>query len=241
MKKIISAEATSVKRGLLCAAAFAMLGAVGCASDADSQSVESAGDSADVQALQAPDSQTEVKDPKGAYIASITANGTGCPAGTWDVNLSGDGLTYTVTFSGFEAEVDRTKMVSVKDCNLLFKLHSPQGLSFTVDEFYYGGYMYLEDGVQLRQQATYYFQGAAGDQETVVTDTTGPQDKSFLIQDTREDLNFVKSRCGTDETLIVRPTLRLLNSSNPRRNGYANIAAVDGSRQLVFKLSWKRC
>jgi len=240
MKKIISAEATRVRRGLLCAVAVAALGTFGCASDDVGQNVDAKDDAAETQALQAPGNQTEVKDPNGAYIASITANGTGCPEGSTGINLSNDGLTYTITFSKFETEVDQN-VVSVKDCTLGFKLHSPQGLSFTVDEFYYQGYMNLDDGVRLRQEARYWFQGNAGERTVVDSDVTGPKDESFLVQDTREDINLVRSRCGTDEQLNVTALLRLLNTRNPRGFGYANMSSVDGSRSLVFKLSWKHC
>ncbi|MET0342031.1 MAG: DUF4360 domain-containing protein [Polyangiales bacterium] len=230
-----------MKRGLLlCAASLAALSAVGCASQADDQSVDGAGEAAEAQALQAPSSQTTVKDPNGAYFADVTANGTGCPAGTWTTSLSPDGQTFTTTFSAFEAEVDRSRAISIKDCNLSIKIHSPQGLSYTVEDFYYGGYLYLEPGVSARQQSNYYFQGSPDEGAEIVTDIEGPQDKSFLVQDTRENVNFVRSRCGEEQTLNVRATLRLRNS-NPRGNGYINVAAIDGSTKLVLKLSWKRC
>ena len=45
----------------------------------------------------------EVPNPSGAYVARVSANGTGCPAGTWDGAISPDGKTFTVTFSSYEA------------------------------------------------------------------------------------------------------------------------------------------
>lgn len=242
MKTIISAEATRAKRGLLlCAASMAVLGAVGCASESDDLSVDGKGAEATdaPAALQAPSSQGTSFNPNGAYVAQVRTNGTGCPAGTAVTSLAPDGQTFTTTFAAFEAEVDRNKSIAVKDCTLSLDIHSPQGLSYTVQEFFYGGYLFLDEGVNARQLAHYYFQGNPAEGEEVVTEFDGPKDESFLVQDTRKDLNLVSSRCGETETLNVRATLRLRNSG--RRDGYVNIAAVDASTKLIFKLSWKPC
>ena len=94
--------------------------------------------------------------------------------------------------------------------------------------------MYLDEGVNVRQLAHYYFQGNPAEGEEVVTEFDGPKDESFLVQDTRKDLNLVSSRCGETETLNVRATLRLRNQG--RRDGYVNVAAIDSSTKLIFKL-----
>jgi hypothetical protein len=244
MTKIKSAEATRVKRGLLlCAASLAALSAVGCAQDAglDEASAQD-GDAVEPAALQASGGSKQVRDPGGSYFADITANGTGCPAGTWDTQLSADGQTFTTTFSAFEAEVDPRRAVSIKNCQLAIKLHSPQGLSYSVQEFYYGGYAFLEDGVNARVISNYYFQGNPADNQQPETTFVGPKDDTYLIQDTRNQIEAkpVWSPCGVDRNLNVNTTLRLLNS-NPRKNGYVNVSAVDGSTKLVLKLSWRRC
>jgi hypothetical protein len=171
----------------------------------------------------------------------VTANGTGCPAGTWDTSIAPDGKTFTTSFSAFETEVSRSQMVSVKDCQLNITLHSPQGLSFAVQDFYYGGYAFLEDGVSFRQITSYYFSGSPNENAEARTELFGPYDDTFLFEDKRQDLDLVYQPCGKDRNLQVRSTLRLLNNSSPRRNGYANLAAIDAKTKLVFKLSWKRC
>lgn len=231
-------EATRATRSfLLCAAAIAALGAAGCSAEGSAQE----SDDADPQALQATGGEKSLTGPEDAYFAKVTANGTGCPAGTWDTTISSDGQTFTTTFSAFEVQVDKKSMVSVKDCQLNITLHSPQGVQYSVQKFYYGGYVFLDEGVQLRQDAKYYFSGAPDEGGEARTDMTGPFDDTTLVEDTRREGQLVWSRCGVDRNLQVRSTLRLLNSSNPRRTGYANIAAIDASNKLVFKLAWKKC
>src|SRR4051812_22208688 len=101
-----------------------------------------------------------VPNPSGAYFAAVRANGSGCPKGSYDANISPDGQTFTVTFNAFEGSVEAGQSLAVKDCNLSIDLQSPQGLSFTVSSFLYQGYALLtEPGMSARQTAKYYFMG----------------------------------------------------------------------------------
>jgi hypothetical protein len=218
---------------LLCAVTAAS--AIGCASDTES-SME--GDAP--QALQAPGSETILPNPDGVYFASVNANGTGCPAGTWETSLSPDGETFTTTFSAYEAAVDETKTISVKDCLLAIKLHSPQGMSYSVSQFHYSGYAFLDQGVSGRQIAKYYFQGNPVDSDEKRTEMKGEFDDTYLFSDSIELTDAVWSPCGTTRDLNIVTRLRLQNSS-PRRTGYMNLNAVDGSTKLEFKLSWRKC
>ena len=71
------------------------LAAVGCAADA-------AADDADAELGATASSELgsgiSVPNPSGAYVANVTANGMGCPAGTWDAKISRDGKTFEVAF-----------------------------------------------------------------------------------------------------------------------------------------------
>ena len=178
------------------------------------------------------------RDPGGSYFADVTANGTGCPAGTWDAQLSPDGQTFRLTFSMFEAEVDPKTAVSIKNCQLSIKLHSPQGMSYAVQDFYQAGYVYLEEGVEALFLSNYYFQGNPSRNQQPETTFVGPKDDTYLIQDTRLQVDSGPdwSPCGVDRNLNINSTIRLRNTSNPRRNGFVNVEEVFG-----LKLAWRRC
>ena len=193
------------------------------------------------QALQAPGGETILPNPEGVYFASVNANGTGCPAGTWETSLSPDGETFTTTFSAYEAMVDEKTMISVKDCLLAIKLHSPQGLSYSVSQFHYSGYAFLDQGVSGRQIAKYYFQGAPVQSEEARTELVGPYDDTYTFQDTVRTTDLVWSPCGVERDLNVRATLRLMNSG--RKDGYINLGSVDANTdtKIRFKLNWRRC
>lgn len=183
----------------------------------------------------------ELPDPNGTYFAEVIANGTGCPAGTWDTAISDDGKTFTTTFSEYEAIVEPSRTVAVKDCQLGISLHSPQGLSFSVESFYYQGYAFLENGVVGRQTANYYFMGNPVDHAELRTDLRGPFDDDYLFQDDVGITDLVWSPCGTDRNLNVTTRLRVQNNRQRNGTGYMNLISVDGSAQLVFRLAWRSC
>jgi hypothetical protein len=232
------AESMKKLSHLVLGAAALAVGVAGCAADGVSDDVQA--DEEGPQALQAPAETTVLRNPEGVYFANVIANGTGCPAGTWETNLSDDGQTFTTTFSAYEATVDPRTLVSIKDCNVSIKLHSPQGLSYTVTNFYYQGYAFLEEGVRGSQLASYYFQGNPVQQAQQRTELVGPVDDTYLFSDEVPITDTVWSPCGADRDLNIVTRVRLQNSS-PRRNGYMNLSSIDGSAKLVVKLAWRTC
>lgn len=187
-----------------------------------------------VQRLESPD-------PEESFFADVIANGTGCPAGTWQTTISEDGKTFTTSFSAYEAILEASRSIAIRDCQLGITLHSPQGLSFAVESFYYQGYAYLDSGVTGRQTANYYFMGNPLNHAELRTDLRGPFDDDYLFQDDVGIVDLVWSPCGVERNLNVATRLRVQN--NPRRTGtgYMNLLSVDGSAQLVFRLAWRSC
>ncbi|MET0339937.1 MAG: DUF4360 domain-containing protein [Polyangiales bacterium] len=218
---------------LTCAA---MLTSAACAGEVDSDEAEARDDAASTELAL----QTQARDPAGSYFADVKANGTGCPPGSWQTDISKDGKTFTSTFDEFAVEVSSSKKISVKDCTLRITLHSPQGLSFAIQNFQYSGYALLGKDVKARHVATYYFQGQADDGGEASTDLVGPKDETYVFADDIATPELVWSECGKERNLNVRSTLRLQNA-DPATDGYFNLAAVDGRTKLSFKLAWKTC
>ena len=235
MSENILAKSTIGLSGKVLLCAVAAVSAFGCAADATELS-----DSEAPQALQVPGAETILPNPEGVYFASVNANGTGCPAGTWETSLSPDGQTFTTTFSAYEAMVDEKTMISVKDCLIAIKLHSPQGLSFSVSSFHYSGYAFLDEGVSGRQLASYYFQGNPVDRDETRTELRGSYDDTYLFSDNIALADSVWSPCGTTRDLNIVTRLRVQNAKK-RATGYMNLNALDGSTKLEFKLSWRKC
>lgn len=181
-----------------------------------------------------------VPDPNGSYFAEVKANGTGCPPGTWNTQISPDGQAFTTTFANYVTQVDPSVALSVRDCQLSIKLHTPNGRSFSVQTFSYSGYALLQPGVTGRQSASYYFQGqAVPPAESNRTDLLGPYDNRYLFRDDITVNAREWSPCGTERDLFIQTRVQLNNGE--RRSGYMNLSAADGSGKLVVALQSRNC
>lgn len=176
----------------------------------------------------------------GPYFAEVKANGTGCPAGTWNANISPDGQTFTVTFNSYSAYVSKESAISIKDCQLAIKLQSPQQVSYSVQSFRFSGYSYLEEGVTASQSATFYVQGNPGNSIESRIDLNGPRNAPYTLQSDVELGKKLWSPCSAERSLNVQTRLRVRNG-DPRGSGYLNLAAVSGSAKLVMRISWRKC
>ena len=176
----------------------------------------------------------------GPYFAEVTANGTGCPAGTWNATISPDGQTFTATFNSYAAYVSPESAFAVKDCLLAIKLKSPQQLTYSVQSFRFSGFAYLQDGVTASQTATFYVQGNPGNSIEARQDLNGPFNSSYNLLAEAELGRKLWSPCSAERSLNVQTRLRLRNGEE-RGTGYINMAAATGQAKLVARISWRRC
>jgi hypothetical protein len=184
----------------------------------------------------------DIPNPSGAYVAKLSANGTGCPAGSWDGAISPDGKAFTVTFSQYEAIVNPGQAFSIKDCTLAITLQTPQGFSFSVSSFYYQGYATMDsDGMDAKQTAKYYFIGNPVGAQENAREVTGPWDDSYLFSDEIPLVSQVWSPCGQTRQLNAQTRLVLKNNAAKSGSGYLNNSTVDGDIQFIFGLSWRKC
>ena len=180
--------------------------------------------------------------PDGVFFASVTANGTGCPRGTWDVNIDPSGQTFTLTFSAYETLVNPGQLISIKDCQIGVQLHSPQGLSFSVSDFFYSGYAFLDRaGMKATQTAGYYFQGNPVQSVSARTDLSGPFDDDYIFSDQIGVADLVWSPCGVERLLNIPTRIIAKNNFAKTGTGYLNTLAVDAQLVLQFTLSWRVC
>lgn len=182
-----------------------------------------------------------VPQPQGVYFADVNANGTGCPAGTWDVAISEDGETFTLRFSSYEAQVSPGVDRDVKDCAIDINLGSTEGLSYSVASFYYQGYVLLDQpGMKARQTANYSFRGNR-ENNADRNEVSGPVDQSYVFADDVGPFRRAWSSCRKADTLRVATRLVMKNNREKTGTGYVNSATVDGSLAFKWKLQWRRC
>lgn len=219
--------------------------AIGCAADLDGAVEDTNVDESEaLPALVAPiDQQASKPNPNVPYIVSVKANGTGCPAGTWNTDVSADGETFTTSFNAYVAEVNEKQSLAVRDCLLSVQLKSPSGISYAITDFQYYGYVVLDQGLTAFQSANYYFQGMPVPAEKEKrTDLTGPVDRVFSFVDKVTTADAVWSPCGKDRLLQV-PTRLQVRRTSGKGIGYINVMTIGGKTEgkIIFKLTHKTC
>jgi hypothetical protein len=177
--------------------------------------------------------------PSEGYFADVTAEGSGCPQGSWSTEISPDGEVVTIVFSAYELDLTPGTERITKDCDLAITVAPQRGRSYSLSSMSYSGYRFLERGVSARMAIDYAFD------ESSVRSTThelsGPLDEEYLVVDEFEPADGVLSRCGAESTLHVRTELDLENDECHEGSGYINVSALDGSAELVLDLESHTC
>lgn len=211
---------------LLCATLLAALGAGGCNDESDTgNSTE------ELQEVQS------AKDSDAPFVASIKANGTGCPARTWTAKLAEDGQSFRILFTGFETEVDRRRSVHVKDCQLTISVTSPADQQYSVQSFGYAGYAYLREGANAKISSVHYFQGDPSRQHESKAELIGPQDEGYALTTEIPSSEAIWSECGKTRDLNVRTTVRLQGTGG--RTSTFTLAEIEGIKLAVRKCGEK--
>lgn len=215
-----------------------LLAAAGCAADPGGEGAPGASTG------EALTGGIDVPNPSGEYFASLTANGTGCPAGSWEASISPDGQEFAVAFSAYEASISPGQAFAVSDCTLALDLKSPSGLSFAVTDFTFQGVLLLDSpGMSASQTTKYYFQGNPVPAKESRYYPTGPYDGTYLFHDPVTVADLVWSPCGITRRLNAQS--RLVVQNNPKKTGTGDFKmnAMAGDSRILFRwnLTWRTC
>lgn len=165
--------------------------------------------------------------------------GNGCPANTASVTLSPDAKSLSIIFDQFIVEAGGMfRSTERKTCNIAIPVHVPQGLSVSVIDVDYRGYVALPAGAQARLTAEYFLAGYLGPRF----------DKQFIGR-TDTDYSFsnaigiqaqVWSPCGADTILRVNAAM-LVRSNRYNDEAMATVDSADFKAGMLYKLQWRRC
>ena len=165
-------------------------------------------------------------------------NGTGCPRGSASVALSPDARSLSILFGDFmlEAGQGTGKRLDRKNCDIAIPVHVPQGLSVSVINVDYRGFLDLPRSAMARFSAEYFFAGTRGPsyQKTFRGQTT----RNYTIRNNLVASAVTWSRCGQDVNLRANTSMYVRAS---RGTAFATVDSADVSAGLVYSLQWKRC
>ncbi len=166
--------------------------------------------------------------------------GSGCPAGSASVTLSPDAKSLSILFDSFVAEAGKSvkKTLDRKSCNLAIPVHVPHGISISIIDVDYRGFVSLPDYTGSAQlTAEYFFAGLRGPKYT--KSWSGPLDTDYTFTNTLGVIAQVWSPCGADTNIRVNASMTLKNSL--QRDALASVDSIDMAAGLVYKLAWRYC
>jgi Domain of unknown function (DUF4360) len=196
-----------------------------------------------VAAFEAPLEVTEVRpDPNTVHIKGVNASGgTGCPQGTVAAIVSADGLSLTLLFDRYVAEMGPQIPLtrSRVQCTVNLGISVPHGHTFTITQIDSRGFVDLPAGVTASQQSSYRMQGLLGDASVRRTELTGPARRTFVASNVFELPTLVFSKCGLETNLNVDTSLLLTGSRT--QDSMVALDSLDQSFVQRFHLAWRRC
>lgn len=174
----------------------------------------------------------------------VTANGSGCPAGTTEVTVADDNSEFTIAHRSYVARVgvgaDPTDFR--KNCQLSLDVRVPSGFTFGIVRADYTGRISLAAGAQAWQGANYYFQGDS-DTDRRVHAFNGPLRDDWATTDTTNPGQVVYAPCDAHRLLNINTALRVsAGTSNPQvTSSWISMDSPDRNPNSRYRFIWKRC
>ena len=165
--------------------------------------------------------------------------GNGCPANTASVTLSEDAKSLSIIFDQFIVEAGgMNKALERKTCNIAIPVHVPQGLSISVVDVDYRGYVSLPVQASARLTAEYFLAGSLGPRfdKTFI----GRTDTDYTFNNVIGIAAQVWSPCGADTILRVNAAM-LVRTNRYNDEAMATVDSADFKAGMLYKLQWKRC
>lgn len=172
----------------------------------------------------------------------LNMNGSGCRKGTAAVAVSPDKTAFTITYSGYLAQVGAgTKPSDARrNCRLNLRVNTAAGYSPAVSHVDYRGYGELAAGASGSYVASYRFHGS---DRTVGAKRTfsGPYAENWQVTDGGGTGPLVFGSCGKSRNLDVDNELTLAAGASGSASSYIALDSADGVAVTTYHLAWQRC
>jgi len=177
-------------------------------------------------------------------IDLVTANGTGCAKGTVAIAMSADNTAFTISYSGYLAQVGvgAKPNDARKQCQLNLHIRVPDGFTYAIESVNHRGFASLASGATGVHRARYHLQDQSP--PTFLEHSfAGPWLDDWQATDLAGAAGPAFAPCGTPRNLNVHSELEVTpGSSNPATTtSFLALDTTDGALQTTYHLVWKAC
>ena len=180
--------------------------------------------------------------PDRITIDVVTVNGSGCPAGTAEVDSASNNTAFTVTYSNYAARAGGNAGPTDfrQNCQLGVLIRVPQGFTYAIARADYRGFARLRNGAVGLQRANYYFQGSS-DELHLDHSLTGPYNDNWHTTDVTAVSELVFAPCGRSVILNINTELRVHTGSDANASNFISMNSTDGRVTTLHHFHWERC
>ncbi len=185
----------------------------------------------------------------------VTANGGGCPEGSYSITWAPDMLSFSILFEQMQTQIPgvkgRESMTS--HCGLLMSLTLPPNLQLSIERIDYRGFYALDPGAFWMINSRYFFDNGAAIYKAggnIVSSTSmpgglrnykpGPLQDVFTWGASTESFATHVSPCGGNTSLAVATNQNISSSDQPAA-GQATLDSADANISVIYKLKVTNC
>ncbi|KAH6635799.1 hypothetical protein F5144DRAFT_565463 [Chaetomium tenue] len=178
-------------------------------------------------------------------IASISAEGTGCPQGTISTALSADRTTITFGFDEFHPYIGPgiSPADKTKTCNIALTLSHPPEYGFEIVDTVYHGFARLDANLTaaLRSSYTVTSDGAGNGTLQTKANIDGELVGVFTRTETVTEESGLASMCGRDKSQLQIATRATLTSRSSSTSGGWDDEPPFSLMVQQIRLRWSTC
>jgi hypothetical protein len=176
--------------------------------------------------------------PSKVKINGISLLGTGCPAGTADVQIDATGTLFEATFSAYEIQSGPGTMASNwrKNCKLTLNMEFDRGYQFTIFDTEMKGFREIPHGARGECKNTFSFTGSPGS-ATYRLGLPGPSSGNFNLKSDPSIESW--SQCGGHTAILNMNTQCSLSPTH--LPALIAVDSVSGKLTVKFAITWRPC
>ncbi|KAK5652817.1 hypothetical protein OQA88_9483 [Cercophora sp. LCS_1] len=176
--------------------------------------------------------------PSRVRIVGVSLLGSGCPAGTADVQIDASKSLLEVTFSEYIIQTGPGTRAADwrKNCKLTLNMEFDQGFQFSTLTTDMKGFAQIPQGARGRCTNTFDFTGATG-QTGYAMDLVGPMEGPFDLKAEPDIVSW--SPCG-GQTAIMNMNTQC-NISPTQQQALIAVDRISGKITVLIGIDWRRC
>jgi hypothetical protein len=175
-----------------------------------------------------------VPPPGPVTIEVLTVAGSGCPAGSATVAMSGDNEAFTVTYSEFIVQAHGSD--TRKTCEITLRVHHPEGYTYGIAATDYRGFAHIGQGSRGIAKGHYHFPGLPTRHSSHTF--PGPLSDNWQATDHPDPGGIAHGPCRERRPLTINAELRVVGKS---ATSLMTMDSTDSSVSATFQLSWRKC